>query len=124
MRQFAFVLPFALLASCSSFAWEGRGKGVSEQQLRDGLQDVNKLADDYQAQAAWRSVRMRKDGRSNAFGRDLERIQDFVDRHFFNYSKDDPYVNFPTNNTMLDHVGWFGVTAVAGRLPIIDDSTR
>lgn len=125
MRQLALLLPAAfLMASCSSFVWEGRGKGVTEQQMRDGIPDITKMSDDYNDRAYWRSVRRRKDGRTNAFGRDLDKITDFIDRHLFNYSKHDPSVNFPTDSTMLDHSFQFMVDSVAGRLPIIDDSTR
>ena len=58
-------------------------------------------------------VRRRADGRSNAFGRDLASIQSTIDRHFFNYSSDDPYVNVETNTSSGGHLLRFGTTLLA-----------
>ena len=66
------------------------------------MPDVRALAAAYETETFWRGIRQRRDGLVNAFGRDLNNIIEFTDRHFFNYSKDDPYVNFPTNATHWD----------------------
>ncbi|MGA1524735.1 MAG: hypothetical protein ACO4CZ_12285, partial [Planctomycetota bacterium] len=37
------------------------------------------------------------DGRTNALSRDLGRIGSTINRHLFNYSSTDPYVNYETD---------------------------
>jgi len=99
--KLALVLPLALLASCETFAWEGR------QGETDGIPDIAQLADSYETQSFWREVRRRSDGRVNAFSRDLGRIGDFWDRHFLNYSANDPNVNYPTDQGRVEAFGRF-----------------
>lgn len=121
------ALAFALLpmlGACQSFGWSGAGAGVTPEQAERGIMDPTALADANDTETFFASLRRRRDGRTNAFGRDLLKITDFIDRHFFNYSADDPYVNYPSSTTMVDHIGRFGVTSVTGRVPVIDDVTR
>jgi hypothetical protein len=123
MRTFALVLTLLPLAACSSFGWEGQGAGVSPEQKKRGIRDVAQLSSDYETQSFFRSVRRRMDGRNNAFGRDLMSIQDFLDRHLWNYDVNDPYVNYPSNTTKLEHVGRFGLM-VASSVPGVDEITN
>lgn len=125
MRKIALALALLpMLGACQSFGWSGAGAGVTPEQAELGIMDVAALADAQDTESFFASVRRRRDGRSNAFGRDLGKITDFIDRHLFNYSADDPYVNYPSNTTMIDHVGRFGVNTFAGRIPVIDDINR
>lgn len=123
MRQFALVLTLLPFAACSSFSWQGQGAELTEEQQKRGIQDVAALSSTYETQSFFRSVRRRSDGRNNAFGRDLMRIQDFMDRHLWNYDVNDPYVNFPSNTTKLEHMGRFGLTTVSS-LPFVDEVTN
>jgi hypothetical protein len=82
------------LAACSSFGWEGQGAGLTPEQKKRGLKDVTALSNEYNSQQFFREVRRRSDGRNNAFGRDLMRISDFIDRHVWNYDVNDMYVNY------------------------------
>jgi hypothetical protein len=114
MRKLIVVLPLvALTWSCSNFGWRGSGTGVSEEQAREGIKDYYTLNSEYETEQFWKSVRARRDGRVNAFGRDLGRIQDIFDRYFFNYSPTDPYVNYPTQQTLLSQTGRFFGTFLA-----------
>ena len=112
MRTLASLVLLCLLPSCVT--WAGQGKGVSDSDRAKGLRDVASLAKEQEAREYYRSLRQRRDGLTNALGRDLDNITAFIDRHFFNYSKDDPYVNFPTESTRLEHVFGFALdTTVA-----------
>jgi hypothetical protein len=110
------------MAACSTFGWEGQGAGVTQEQQQRGIKDVAALANKYETQAFFRSVRRRSDGRNNAFGRDLMNITDFLDRHLWNYDASDPYINFPSNTTKFEHIGRFGLNTAAG-LPFVDELT-
>jgi hypothetical protein len=99
----ALFASLALLTSCSSFSWKGQGSEVTPADASRGLKDVPTLTKDYETQKFFAGVRRRMDGRSNAFSRDLDNITATIDRHLFNYSVDDPYVNFPTEYDILDH---------------------
>lgn len=120
MRKLALVLSLLPLAACSTFGWEGRGAGVTAEQRDRGIKDVAALRSEYNSQQFYREVRRRSDGRNNAFGRDLMAIQDFIDRHFWNYNANDPYVNYPSDSTKLDHLGKFAVMQ-ASSVPGVDE---
>lgn len=113
MRTPVLVLSLLALCSCSSFTWKGQKSGLSEDEKRRGLEDFTALTRQYETETYFRRLRARADGRANAFGRDLSSIQETVDRHFFNYSPDDPYVNHPTEVGVLGHMGRFGTTFLA-----------
>ena len=123
MRQLALVLTLLPLAACSSFGWEGQGAGISQDQKNRGIKDVAALSSEYHSQAFFRDVRRRSDGRNNAFGRDLMAISDFFDRHFWNYNANDPYINYPSDTTKLEHIGRFGLMT-ASSLPLVDEVTN
>lgn len=123
MRKLALAVMLMPLCACSSFGWEGRGGGVTEDQKARGLQDVASLAGDYETEAFYRGVRRRMDGRNNALGRDLTSIQDFIDRHVWNYNKNDPYVNYPSDTTSLGQFARFGISTVA-TLPLVDEVVK
>lgn len=123
MRKLALVLTLLPLAACSSFGWEGQGAGLSKDQKNRGIKDVSSLSSEYSSQRFFRDVRRRSDGRNNAFGRDLMAIQDFTDRHLWNYNRNDPYVNYPSDTTSLEHLGRFGLSTVS-TLPLVDEITN
>ncbi|MBL8728743.1 MAG: hypothetical protein JNM25_09960 [Planctomycetes bacterium] len=123
MRQLALVLTLLPLAACSTFSWEGQGANLSKEQQQRGIKDVASLSSSYETQSFFRSVRRRSDGRNNAFGRDLMSVTDFLDRHLWNYDANDPYINFPSNTTKLEHMGRFGLTTVSS-LPLVDEVTN
>ncbi len=122
MRKFALVLALLPMAACSTFGWEGQGTGLTKEQRQRGIKDVTALANQYETQSFFRSVRRRSDGRNNAFGRDLMSITNFFDRHLWNYDANDPYINFPSNTTKLEHMGRFGLNTVSA-LPLVDEIT-
>lgn len=99
----ALFASLALLTSCSTFSWKGQGSEVAPTDAARGIKDVPTLNKEYETEKFFAAVRRRMDGRSNAFGRDLDSITATIDRHLFNYSADDPYVNFPTEYDLLDH---------------------
>jgi len=68
------------------------------------------------------SVRRRSDVRNNAFGRDLGKIQNFIDRHFWNYDVNDPYVNYPSDTTKLEHTARF-LFSMVSTVPGVDEIT-
>lgn len=113
----------ALLASCGSFTWRGQSGDLSGTDASRGLKDVATLTKDYETARFFTGLRRRMDGRSNAFNRDLESLTSTIDRHFFNYSADDPYVNFPTEYGPIDHTLRTAVTTVAP-LPLAQDVLR
>lgn len=123
MRKLALVLTLLPLAACSTFGWEGQGAGISQDQKNRGIKDVAALSSEYNSQAFFREVRRRSDGRNNAFGRDLMSISDFIDRHFWNYNANDPYINYPSDTTKLEHIGRFGLMT-ASSLPLVDEVTN
>ena len=123
MRKLALVLTLLPLAACSTFGWEGQGAGISKDQKNRGIKDVAALSNEFNSQQFYREVRRRSDGRNNAFGRDLMSVTDFLDRHLWNYDANDPYINFPSNTTKLEHRGRFGLTTVSS-LPLVDEVTN
>ena len=123
MRKLALVLTLLPLAACSTFGWEGQGAGISKDQKNRGIKDVAALSNEFNSQQFYREVRRRSDGRNNAFGRDLMKISDFFDRHFWNYNANDPYINYPSDTTKLEHIGRFGLTTVSA-LPLVDEVTN
>lgn len=117
MKKLALALMLLPLGACSQFTWSGQA------QPTDGpvtMKDVTALASQYETESFFRGVRRRSDGRNNAFGRDLMAIQDFWDRHFWNYDRNDPYVNYPSDTTKLEHLGRFGLT-MATSFPPVDE---
>jgi len=86
---------------------------MSDDARARGIKDPAQMADEYSAATKWAAVRARRDGRVNAFGRDLGKIQDMIDRHFFNYSTSDPLVNYSTDETVLSQLGNFSATFLA-----------
>jgi hypothetical protein len=123
MRKFALVLALLPFGACSSFGWEGQGAGITKDQKERGIKDVAALSGEYNSQSFFREVRRRSDGRNNAFGRDLMSITDFFDRHLWNYNANDPYVNYPSDTTKLEHLGRFGLMT-ASSLPLVDEITN
>ncbi|MCB9877177.1 MAG: hypothetical protein H6835_06190 [Planctomycetes bacterium] len=121
MRKLALVLALLPFAACSNLVnWEGQGAGLTREQKQRGIKDVAALANKYETETFFRNVRRRSDGRNNAFGRDLMAISDFIDRHFWNYNPNDPYVNYPSNTTKLEHIGRFGLMT-ASSMPLVDE---
>ena len=123
MPKFALVLLTLPIAACSTFRWEGHGAGVSEDQSQRGIKDVAALSREYNSQSFFLEVRRRSDGRNNAFGRDLMSITDFFDRHLWNYNANDPYINYPSDTTKLEHIGRFGLTTLS-TVPGVDELTK
>jgi len=124
MRKIALALSILpLFAGCSSFGWAGHGGSLSDEQRRNGLKDVQTLSTAHDTETFFRGLRRRNDGRSNAFGRDLMKIQDFIDRHFWNYDPNDPYVNYPSDTTTFEHLGRFGLTTITS-VPGVDGLTK
>lgn len=115
MRKLALVLTLLPFAACST-------TGVTAEQERRGIKSVSSLSSSYESDTFWSRVRQRSDGLNNAWGRDFSAIQDFFDRHFWNYDKNDPYVNHPSNTTKLEHLGRFGVTTITS-IPGVDEIT-
>lgn len=93
--------------------WEGQAAGITADQANSDIKDVTALANAYEAQAYFSDLRRRQSGRANAFGRDLRSIGVFTDRHFFNYSVNDPYVNYDTDTGYIDHMLRFGLSTIA-----------
>ena len=125
MRKLAIVLTLLpLLGACKNFGWGGsNSSNLTEEQKRHGLKDVATLSSEHEQQVYFQSVRQRIDGRSNALGRDLGDIINFWDKYFWNYDRNDPYVNYPTNTTQLEQVGRFGLNVVTG-VPGMDEITK
>lgn len=123
MRKLALVLTLLPLAACSTFGWEGQGAGISKDQKNRGIKDVAALSNEFNSQQFYREVRRRSDGRNNAFGRDLMAITDFLDRHLWNYNANDPYINYPSDTTKLDHLGRFGLMTLTS-VPGVDEITN
>jgi hypothetical protein len=113
MHKSLLAVPLALmLASCSSFTWKGQRTGVTRDQSGRGIVSVEELRRGYESERFWSSVKARGDGRINALGRDLGRVLDTIDRHVFNYSTTDPAVNHPTDLSVVDQFGRFGLSTV------------
>ena len=114
MRKLALVLPLALLSfSCSNFTWTGQGAGLTEDQAQRGIKDVAALQSEYETETYWASVRARRDGRVNAWSQGFAHLQDTLDRHLFNYSPTDPYLNYPTDSNVILETGRFGLGFLA-----------
>ncbi len=112
MRSLALLLLICCLPACKT-TWRGQSSGLTDDQRMRSIKDVSALSSAYETQANFADLRRRRDGRANAFGRDLRSMGVFVDRHFFNYSPDDPYVNYPTETSYLDHLLQFSLLTVA-----------
>jgi hypothetical protein len=114
MRKSLIALPLVLLmASCSTFTWKGQRSGVTDDQAARGIKDVAELTRQYETEKFWSSVRARRDGRVNALSRDFNRIQNTIDRHLFNYSPTDPFVNHRTNEDVWTTTGQFGTSVIS-----------
>ncbi|MFK7743206.1 MAG: hypothetical protein AB8H80_23020 [Planctomycetota bacterium] len=122
MRKLALVLALLPATACSTFGWESQGSELTQEQKESGIRSVAALANEYETRTFFRGVRRRSDGRNNAFGRDLMGITRFLDRHIWNYDENDPYVNFPSRTTKLEHIGRFGLNTVSS-LPLVDEIT-
>lgn len=103
MRTLALLALVCCLPACS-ITWKGGGLGVTQEQRKADIQDVYALSNAYELNAYFANQRRRSMGRANAFGRDLMAIQKTLDRHFFNYSDTDPYINHETDTYLLDHL--------------------
>jgi hypothetical protein len=103
------------MVACSSW-----GGGLTPEQEARGIKSVSSLSSSYESGAFWTRLRQSSDGRSNAFGRDLRAVGDFIDRHIWNYDANDPYINYPTDTTRLGHTARLGASAVAAT-PIVGD---
>ena len=112
MRTLALLLTICCFSACS-ISWTGQGSGITPDQADRDIKDVSALASQYESATYFSDLNRRQSGRANAFGRDLRSIGVFVDRHFFNYSETDPYVNFETDTSYLDHLLRFTLTTVA-----------
>jgi hypothetical protein len=111
MRKLLLVVPFVLLfASCANFTWKHQPPKATDVSRQEG---VAKMASQHETEAFWRSVRARRDGRVNAWGRDMMAIQDTLDRAFFNYSTNDPSLMYSTDRTIVDHTLGFGAMFLA-----------
>lgn len=117
MQKIALALTLLPLAACSSFSWHGQDARPDN---RVTMADVTAMASQYDTETFFRDVRRRSDGRNNAFGRDLMQIQDFFDKYFWNYDKNDPTVNYPSDTTKLEHLGRFGLTTLTS-VPGVDE---
>ena len=114
MRKLLLVLPLVMLSmSCSGFTWKGMGHGIDKDQEARGIKDVTQLTREYETERYWAQVRARRDGRVNAWARGFERVQDALDRHLFNYSPSDPYLNHPTDSNVLRETGKFTIGFLA-----------
>lgn len=103
MRILAPLAVLCLLTSC--ITWKGAGvSSLSPEQREMGIVDVDVLARNYEISKYWRDTRRRYAGRNSAFGQGLRRIQATFDRHFWNYSPDDPYINYQSNVTTTEHI--------------------
>ena len=106
MRKLA-ILPLAFaLGACSSFSWSGQNSNLSDEDRSLGLKDVATLSREYSNSRDWQNYRRRVDGRTNALGRDLSSVFSTFDRHLFNYSDTDPYVNFETDENYFTTTVW------------------
>lgn len=113
MRKLALVLCLLPLGACS-LTWDGQGNNVTEEQKNRGIKDVHALSSAYETETYFRGLRRRSDGINNAFGRDLGKIQNFIDRHFWNYDANDPTVNYPSDTGKLEHTGRFVLGTATG----------
>jgi len=103
MRVLAPLAILCLLTSCVT--WKGAGVStLSPSQRKMGIEDVNVLARDYEINKYWQDTRRRYEGRNNALGRGLSNIQTAFDRYFWNYSPNDPYVNYQSDVTTTEHL--------------------
>ena len=80
------------LTSCGSFTWKGRGSGVDKESAELGIKDPVQLKADYDAERYWSFWRNNWDGRMMAIRRDFHMLHQSIDRHFFNYDWNDPYL--------------------------------
>ncbi|HLU40554.1 MAG TPA: hypothetical protein VK081_14310 [Planctomycetota bacterium] len=119
----ALSATLALFASCSTFTWRGQASDSGMADPSRGLKDMATLSSEYETEKFFAGIRRRMDGRSNAFSRDLDSITATIDRHLFNYSVDDPYVNFPTEYGPIDNTLRSAVKTVAP-LPVTQDLMR
>ena len=120
MRKLALALSLLPLASCQTLTWRGHTTEPSSDQKDLSMNDIAALSNQYELESYFRGVRRRSDGRNNAFGRDLMRVQEFFDRHFWNYDQNDPAVNYPSDTTKFEHFGRF-LLGTGSMLPPVDE---
>ena len=106
-RKLAWFAPLLLLSACN-ITWPGQGRGTGEASTKN-VDDIAALQGQYDTTHYFESLRRRKEGLENAFGRDLDSITATIDRHFFNYSADDPHVNHPSSASHFNHLMRFGL---------------
>ncbi len=92
------------LGACRSFSWQGRNANLTEQEAALGLKDVATLQAEFNKERRWSTLSRTIDGRTNALARDLDNIWSTIDRHLFNYSRTDPYVNHETDQNYFSAV--------------------
>ena len=74
MRKLALIFPLVLLfVGCGT--------------------EADRMVDDYESDRFYQELADHTNGRSAAFGRDMEHIRRTIDRHLLNYDWDDPYLN-------------------------------
>ncbi len=114
MRKLVLVASLSLLvlpfAACSS---------VKSDHSSMSVEDIASMDADFESEVRSRERERRTAGRANAFGRSLTRITNFVDKYFWNYDVNDPYVNHPTRVGTLSHTGRFLVDTVTA-VPFLD----
>ncbi|MBK8977919.1 MAG: hypothetical protein IPM29_18590 [Planctomycetes bacterium] len=99
MRKLALILPVLAGALALGACQSSEASKSSASELT--VADVARMESDYAHERSWSKLRHTIDGRTNAFDRDLGSVWSTINRHFFNYSADDPYVNFETDETYL-----------------------
>lgn len=100
MRTLAIVALVSLLGACSSTESHSNApNGSSASDGRITLESIQEMRHNYENQRRLAAFDRRTDGRTNALNRDLGHITNTIDRHLFNYSPTDPYVNVPTDRT-------------------------
>jgi hypothetical protein len=105
IRSKLVLAPLAFLFASCNVTWQGQSAGVSPEAAERGIKDVAYLSRQYETESYFRRMRQRFDGLSNAFNRDLSHMTDTIDRHFFNYTISDPYVNYQSPLSPGDHLG-------------------
>ena len=121
MRKLAMLpllLGVSLFASCANYTWRGQGADVTPEEREQGFVGVDKLAAAWERERTFKQARRGADGFVNSFGRDLDHILSTFSRHVLNYSETDPFVNYPTNSSLVGETLGFGMSTGVRLLPI------